>query len=228
MFLKWHASDLSWVRQHLLPLAVGSLLVVAACATDSKHEDSPPRSLDEALGQALPPPSEEDLRELAEQYGLDDPPQDVEFERYISTEEYAAVMVPCLTEQGIPVRALPDGGIGFDDIPLELAPLQMEAMYRCDARFPTHPLFAEPLDNDQLRRLYGYMVEDLLPCLEEEGYATPPPPSVETFIESYSDPEAYVWSPYPVEDPRLEQEAEWARLNEVCPQTPPLEVLYGG
>lgn len=202
-------------------------MVLSACTPDTSQEDSPPGSLDEPFDQGLPPPNEESLRELAVQYRLSDPPEDVKFERYISPEEYAAVMVPCLTEQGIPVKALPDGGIGFEDIPPEQAVLQSEAMYRCSVRFPTHPLFAEPLDDEQLRRLYDYLVEDLTVCLEEEGYAAPPPPTVEAFISSYSDPGADAWSPYPVEDSRLDQEAEWYRLNNVCPQTPPLEVLYG-
>ncbi len=137
-------------------------------------------------------------------------------------------MVPCLTDQGIPVRQLPDGGIGFEDIPQEQAVLQAEAMYRCEVRFPTHPIFLEPLDNDQLSRLYDYLVEDLAACLESEGYATSPPPTVEVFIASYLDPNVEKWSPWPVDDPRLQEMAEWDRLNEVCPQIPPLEVLYGG
>jgi hypothetical protein len=167
------------------------------------------------------------MRQLAERYRLDDPPQDVAFERYISPEQYATVMVPCLTEQGIPVRALADGGIAFDDIPQEQALLQAEAMYRCDVRFPTHPLFAEPLDDEQLRRLYDYLVNDLTACLENEGYASSSPPTIETFIASYSDPNAEVWTPFPVDDPQLQQPEEWDRLNEICPQAPPLEVLYG-
>jgi hypothetical protein len=178
--------------------------------------------------QPLPPPDEADLRELAELHRLDDPPQDVAFERYISPEEYAAVMVPCLTEQGIPAHALPDGGVGYGEIPMEQGTLQREALYRCSVRFPTHPLFSEPLDDDQLRRLYGYLVGDLTACLEREGYTVPPPPTVETFIASYSGVSGGVWSPYPMDDPRLERPEGWYRLNEVCPQSPPLEVLYGG
>lgn len=195
---------------------------------DPTQEHSPPPSLDEAPGQALAPPDEAALRELAERYMLDDPPQDVEFERYISPEEYAAVMVPCLTEQGIPARTLPDGGVGFDDIPEEQWLMQREAMYRCSVRFPTHPMFDEPLNEDQLRRLYDYLVGDLTPCLEDEGYAaTTPPPTVDVFIASYYDSAAGPWSPWPVSDPRLQEMAEWDRLSVVCPQSPSLEFLYG-
>lgn len=226
MPLKSDAGGLLWPHRQVVLLLAVCVLVASACSADGNSPASILGSAKESLGQE-PPPDAEDLRDLAERYRLDDPPEDVAFERYISPEEYATVMVPCLTEQGIPVRALADGGIAFDDIPPEQALLQAEAMYRCDVRFPTHPLFAEPLDDEQLRRLYGYLVGDLTACLEAEGYASSPPPTVETFIASYSDPNAEVWTPYPVDDPRLQQPEEWDRLNEICPQAPPLEVLYG-
>jgi hypothetical protein len=173
------------------------------------------------------PPSVDDLRGLAARYGLDDPPTDVEFERYISPDEYAIVMVPCLNELGIPASTLPDGGVGFGDIPADQALAQKEAMYRCEVRYPTHPRFLEPLDDGQLRRLYAYFVDELVHCLEAEGYVVDPPPTMETFVASYSDPESEAWTPYPVGDPQLEDTDEWYRLNQICPQTPPLEDLYG-
>lgn len=54
-----------------------------------------------------------------------------------------------------------------------------------------------------------------------------PPPSAEAFISSYYDPETEVWSAYPMDDPRLNDMDEWYRLNEVCPQLPPNEELFG-
>lgn len=192
---------------------------------DPTQAPSPLPSLVGAPDGALPPPDAAALRELAERYMLDDPPQDAEFVRYISPEEYAAVMVPCLTEQGIPVRALPDGGVGYDDLPEEEWVRQREAGYRCHVRFPTHPMFEEPLSDDQLRRLYSYLVDDLTPCLEDEGYATTAPPAVEVFIETY--PVGNAWSPWPANDPRLHAEEEWYRLNVACPQSPSIEYLYG-
>jgi hypothetical protein len=69
------------------------------------------------------------------------------------------------------------------------------------------------------------MVGHLTPCLEDVGYATTPPPPVEEFVGSYSG--GRPWTPWPVNDARLQDEAEWYRLNEVCPQSPSLEYLYG-
>lgn len=226
------------LRVALVAATVAAAVIFALAATqlpgvapsigvgpEPTQEPSPPPSVDAARGQLLPPPDAAAVRELAERYMLDDPPHDVEFERYISPEEYAGVMVPCLTEQGIPATALPDGGVGFGDLPEEEWVLQREAMYRCNVRFPIDPMFDEPLSEDQLRRLYAYLVEHLTPCLEDEGYATTPPPPVEEFIASYSG--GRPWSPWPVNDPRLQDEAEWYRLNEVCPQSPSVEYLYG-
>lgn len=211
-------------RSRRLNLLLAAVILGLAACTAVPGETS---STVETLPQE-PPPNEEDLRELADRYRLEDPPQDAAFERYISLDEYAEVLVPCLTEQGIPAQALPDGGIGFGDIPPEQAILQAEALYRCHVRFPTHPMFSEPLNDDQLRRLYGYLTGDLTTCVEAEGYETTRPPTEEVFIASYYDPGAVAWSPWPADDPRLQDPAEWDRMSEVCPQSPPLEVLYGG
>lgn len=197
-------------------------LNIAGCAA----APGPSSSTRGALPQE-PPPNAEDLRELAARHRLENPPQDVVFERYISLDEYAEVLVPCLTEQGIPAHASADGGITFGDIPPEQALLQAEAIYRCEVRFPIHPMFSEPLNDEQLRRLYRYLTEDLRNCIEAEGYETTSPPSEEVFIESYYDPGAVAWSPWPIDDPRLQDQAEWGRLSEVCPQSPPMELLYG-
>lgn len=204
----------------ILPLAALATALTACAAVPGESA-----SAGDILAQE-PPPTDEDLRELADRYRLDNPPQDVAFERYISLDEYADVLVPCLTEQGIPAQALPDGGVGFGDIPPEQAILQAEALYRCHVRFPTHPMFSEPLDDDQLRRLYGYLTGDLTRCVESEGYDTTAPPTVEVFIASYYDPGTVAWSPWPADD--LQDPAEWDRMSEVCPQAPPLELLYGG
>lgn len=205
-------------------LIVILVLMVPGCVSDGGGESPGPGSF--ALPD-VPPPGEEDRHRLAARMRLDDPPEDVEFERYISLDEFAAVMVPCLVEQGMPARVLPDGGIGWGDIPPEQGQAQSEALYRCYVRFPTHTLFEQPLNADQLRRLYEYQAGELTACLEGEGYTVPPPPSAEAFIESYYDPAVVTCHPYPVGDPRLGREAEWHRLNEVCPQNPPLDVLYG-
>jgi hypothetical protein len=192
---------------------------------DPTPEPSPSPSLTGAPERALSPPDAGVLRELAARFMLDDPPQDAQFERYISPEEYAAVMVPCLTEQGIPAHPLPDGGVGYGDWPEEQWLLQAEAAYRCNVRFPIDPMFEEPLNENQLRRLYSYLVDELTPCLEDEGYATTTPPTVDVFIGSY--PTGHAWSPLPANDPGLHDEEEWYRLNVACPQSPSLKYLYG-
>ncbi len=184
---------------------------------------STPRS----TGEEITPPGPEHLAEVARRFLLDDPPQDAQFERYISPDEYGAVMVPCLNDQGIPARHSGDGGVLYGHIPEEQALLQREALYRCEVRFPTHPRYFEPLNAEQLGRLYVYLVEDLVSCLETEGYNVSSPPTLEVFIGSFNDPAVPSWHPYPAGDPRIQQPEEWNRLNTACPQFPPLDELYG-
>ena len=164
------------------------------------------------------------MQAAAQSLDLKDPPTDVEFERYITPEEYGEVMVECLSDQGIPVRHSGDGGVLFGDIPPDQALMQREAVYRCQVRFPTDPMYEKPLTSEQLRILYDYFVGELTECLGAEGYETWPAPSLSMFMAAYS---THPWSPYPMHDPRLRHEAEWYRLSSACPQIPPLSVLYG-
>ena len=198
-------------------LAVMALaLVLVGCTGDGTNASSTPL-----------PPDDARLEELARDLMLDDPPRDAQFERYVTPDEWAPVMVQCLNEQGIPADVSRDGGIEYGDVPMEQAQTQSEALYRCRVRFPTDPRYEQPLTPAQIRIVYDYQTGPLTDCLEREGYTVAPPPSAEAFISSYYDPETEVWSAYPMDDPRLNDMDEWYRLNEVCPQLPPNEELFG-
>ena len=152
-----------------------------------------------------------------------EPPTDAEFVRFIEPDEYATVHVECLQRQGIPARATFDGGIKFGDIPDDQAQAQHEAIHRCEVMYPVHPRYSLPHTPEQIRITYDYYTETLVPCLAAEGYDVGTPPSWETFLASYGTPNQ--WVPYASVDAPTEQ--EWERINTVCPQSPPLEELYG-
>jgi hypothetical protein len=210
------------------------VLVLAGCApTPSGDTPNPTTSTSTMVisgSDVNPQQPGEEFEEwksfLADRFRLENPPQDVEFERYTSPDEYAAVMVPCLTEQGIPARSLPDGGVTIGEMPEDQWILANEAMYRCLVRFPTHPRYTEPPTEDQIRLIYEYWTGELAECLENEGYPVSQPPTFPVFLASYGASGVEQWHPYPEDDPRLQDPDEWYRLNEVCPQSLPTEVLY--
>ena len=90
-------------------------------------------------------------------------------------------------------------------------------MYVCSARFPLNASVYRPLNDKQLNYLYSYYVDELVICLESEGYSVDGIPSRQTFFENPG-----AWAPYsgiPYTD-----EAEWKRINRACPQAPGDEI----
>jgi hypothetical protein len=154
---------------------------------------------------------------------LDSLPTDAQFVRYLDPGEWAEVRAQCLLDQGFHADATPDGGLIFRDYPEEQQKPLHEATYRCDVMYPVHPVYEQQLDDGQLTLLYDYYLDALRPCLEAEGFDIAEPPSLETFIDSYYRDGS--WNPYS-SVPSLPLE-EWYRLQEECPQTPPLAELYG-
>ena len=141
-------------------LAVMALaLVLVGCTGDGTNASSTPL-----------PPDDARLEELARDLMLDDPPRDAQFERYVTPDEWAPVMVKCLNEQGTPAEVSRDGGILFGDIPVEQAQTQSEALYRCRVRSPTDPRYEQPLTPAKIRIIYDYQTGPLKDCLE--GRAT--------------------------------------------------------
>lgn len=93
--------------------------------------------------------------------------------------------------------------------------------YRCRISYPIHPRFQLPPTDQQLRVIYDYFLDELIPCLRNEGYELSPPPSFETFRAEWPN----TWDPY-VELP----EPKGFKKDEVlqkCPPRPPLEAVYG-
>ncbi|TDD65397.1 hypothetical protein E1262_25300 [Jiangella aurantiaca] len=167
------------------------------------------------------------LADEAESLGIADPPE-VDPIRFIRIDEYGPTLADCITDEGFPAEAEGASGIAFGEIPQAQAEAFALAQYTCAARYPVHPRYSRPFTDEQLSALYDYFVNDLVPCLEREGFGTANPPSRETFIATYSDPER-AWVPYAELDVIGQAggpEGE-AAINETCPQHAPDEALYG-
>lgn len=59
------------------------------------------------------------------------------------------------------------------------------AEYVCIAQYPLQPQFYQPLDDARMRQSYDWHVTTTIPCLQNLGYTTPEPPSLEVYIETY-------------------------------------------
>ena len=144
--------------------------------------------------------------------------------RFVTPEEWPQTQADCLHESGFPdVVVLPDGGIE----PEGLTDAQMEsylmARYTCTAMYPIDPKFTAPLTPEQIGAVYDYYLDDLIPCLEAEGYAVPEPPSRALFLDTYLTDQ---WQPYTeVFTGANVSQDEFYRVSQKCPQWP--SDLYG-
>ncbi len=139
---------------------------------------------------------------------------EVDLIRYVSATDWAPAIVDCMLGQGFGASLLADGGVSYDEPPAGQEEAQAIAVYVCMAEYPVEPT-SEQLTEDQLRTLYDYYVNELVPCLADAGYDVIDAPSFETFRDSYS---TSPWSPYSSVAPSTQ--AEWDKINTICPQNP--------
>lgn len=189
-----------------LPLAatLSALLLLTGCAA-GKDDNTPLDPADVV--------SAEDAQTLADNMGIDDPP-DVTPIKVIRLDEWAATQIACLQEAGYDVTFTEDGeGISFPPLDEALIPSLNEAKYVCELQYPVDPIYYEPLTDEQLTKLYTYRSTDLIDCLEAEGYpVTDIPPSETSFVESKG-----TWSPYG--SIRIRPD-DLRRITQTCPQVP--------
>jgi hypothetical protein len=147
---------------------------------------------------------------------IENPPQ-VEVSRWIYPEEQGRVWSGCMQEQGFDSQETAGGQILSDmgDESQELA--FWTANYVCIARFPIDPRTDFHYWNEaQLKAWYQYLVEFLVPCLDQLEANPDTAPSWEVFL---ADPES--WE-YP-DAGGQNQEAWYAQ----CPHSPPSAVILG-
>lgn len=119
-------------------------------------------------------------------------------------------MAACFTEAGYPATV--DGsGVSVPSGSRDSA--FMEVVQTCDATVGVVPY--EPPTPSFLREHYAEQMATKR-CLEGEGYDIAEPPSEDVFVETYTTSEP--WLPYTSIVEIDVSDAEWDRLNEVCPQ----------
>ncbi len=206
----------------------GLLFAVGGCAdsTGANTEENGNGS----NGPGNPPDWEQLYREEVESLAAaferengQPPPSDVEFVRFIEHWEYGEVHSQCVREQGFDAQPTFDNGVTYEDVPPEQGLALHEAIYRCQVAYPVHPRYSLPWTEEMIRTLYDYYVDELVPCLIAEGYPSQEAPSWDSFLAGYNT--EHQWVPYDVVS--VDSEEEWQRINEVCPQSPPTEELFG-
>lgn len=216
----------TWGRR--LVLLAGALLLLSACAAPAdRTADSSSTGAEAprgaraptapALDAPLAPQSGEERTTAAHATPV---APAVPFDG--SVEEFFVALTTCLEDAGWAVEIDPSGnGINFEGGAAG-AQDEQRAVADCQQQVGGPP--APPAVDEALARAVYEFHLGTRECLIEHGYSISPPPSDEQFIDTYvnsfsgNDPAA-PWSPYIEVDPATE--AEWAAINEACPQSPP-------
>jgi len=132
----------------------------------------------------------------------------VEVIRTVSLEDVDGLVEACVSDEGFP-----NG---------EFAAGQEEALalayYVCQTRYPLHTKYNRPWNDEKWGYLYDYFTNELVPCLEAQGYTPPVGPSRQVFIDTEQTGEGW-WFPYEAVPDDVSGD-DWTRLNEACPQVP--------
>ncbi|MGL3806153.1 hypothetical protein ACSYDW_08660 [Paeniglutamicibacter sp. R2-26] len=143
--------------------------------------------------------------------------------RFISEEEKAEVQAGCLTNLGFPTTVESDGSYQTNSTTDQEESLAL-ASYTCALQYPVDLRYAQALTRTQLRTVYTYYRDSLLPCLQAQGLETGQLSSEETYVEGVATGNA-PWTPYDAVDLAS---VDVNALNKACPSMPASDVLYGG
>lgn len=188
---------------------------LVSCDADSP-EVGDPQSAKTVAG-----PSKQELTELAELYGVIDPPR-VATIAVLPRSEFPAAQVACLQDAGFDASLTPDGEGVQADIASSRNDEYSLAAYTCAVRYRLDPEQDGPLSAEQLEIAHRYLTTTLVQCLKERGYSVEGVPSLETFISTY---DTNPWNPYIQIEDQI-SEGEWKTLAPQCPPNTPAEMLY--
>ena len=201
--------------------AIGFVIVLLASC--GKGDDNGADTLEEARTEG---PSAEYIAGIDEWYtdfyGLSDLPE-VEFVRYVPSEEIDFVIRQCVIDQGFPA---PDG-VNFD-VPPENQENMYLAQYICARQYAIDEKYLGEWAEDQTRLQYQWTIEYLIPCLEERGHPISEPPSEAVFVDGWNSGDSfYPFQQIELDVPSAEYNIIWDALEQECPQQIPLAIAYG-
>lgn len=152
--------------------------------------------------------------------GLEGDAPPVDLIREVAREEYMTVQIECLTQAGFPPTEV-DRAAGVTwETPAEQVDAFALADYTCKAQYPEDPKYIQPYDEDQINIVYDWLIDETIPCYEDQGYIVNDIPSREAFTDQWFTtmghwiPEDGVEGPVPSD------------IDTTCPRVPLAAELY--
>lgn len=151
------------------------------------------------------------------------PVPEVEFIRWTqSYDDYSVTVSKCLNDAGFPVtpgyRGL-DLGEGILESQYEAFEL---ASYKCDSQYSLDPRLTGDWTEEQIGLVYDYLDQYYVPCMKAHNQPVTEDgkPSRESYVSNFFSRPEERWVPYPLA--KIPDQ-----IQEICPELPPDNVLYG-
>lgn len=208
------------LRASLISIGTAAVFLLAACSAGGSQDLGGPQSAQ------VEGPSEEYVAWAKEWYGdfygLTDLPE-VEFIRYVPSEELDFVIRQCVIDQGFPA---PDG-VNFD-VPPENQENMYLAQYVCARQYAIDGKYLVEWTDEQLKMQYRWLNEYLIPCLEDRGYPISEVPTEASYMDTHETAAQFL----PFQEIQIDTESQdynvaWAELERECPQQVPLAIAFG-
>ena len=134
----------------------------------------------------------------------------------------------CMRADGFPVEVSPTGGLRYSTPPAAQARAWALAMNTCIAQHPVDPSYTQDWSEPQLRLVYDYWDQYLIPCLEAQGFTvdTSTRPSKESFVTAFFTPGRHDWWPLQATMRGVPEERQ-TQVVQTCPELPPQDVFWG-
>ncbi len=218
-------SDVQWHR--CVWAVVGALFLVGCSVPENTNaQGHPDESGSASNGSAAAGHEHVDaedhrlelLEGLAEQRPEYEFPDEVPVIQWVTPEEQDALFERCMRDRGFP-----PGDNGAYSSLTQDEPLWI-SIYVCAGSYPLAERYVQPLNDAQIRLVYEYTRDVMIPCYNANGWPVDPAslPSEDTYVQTWgtTDP----WIPPP--SPESMDSDTVSTFGEVCPLMPPSEELY--
>lgn len=145
----------------------------------------------------------------------------------MGSNEYAANMATCLQEAGFPA-VLEGRDYYFEPgVPAAQQDALNRASFVCNGQYMMHPIYGYGWTDEHVGVVYDYWVEYYIPCMRAHGHEVrdDDKPSREAYVNAFNTAQRIDW--WPNEWSALLPKTERVEMEQICPQYPPDEVLFG-
>lgn len=205
-----------------ITVVVAGSLPMVACGLSASAPDTSSPAIDSTAYPVIAKTVEEYHQGLAERYGIENAPS-VPVVREVHLDERLDVVARCMIDQGWPYTQGSNGGWQVIEPSDQMEAFNLDR-FVCDAQYPPMERFRAPWGEAQTRAFYRFLIEEYVPCVEEQGFQISTPPTLETFVAQGP----VSWSPSVEVHQQIDRQGKNGTIDveEICPSQMDVDDLF--